>query len=242
MSIKNKTIIVTGASQGLGKTVSEKLAAQGATVILVARSESLLKDSVTELRGKGYSADYAVCDIREPDHIKKTVKEIITKYKNIDILINNAGVWTDNNLEKTRPELRQAAFKTNALGNIEFTYALLPLFQKNNSGHIFNVISTAGIGNIPAGDNTMWQTYGATKWAMTGFTQTLRQKLINTKIKVTGFYPGGFDSNLYENVGKDNPYAQPWMMRVDDIANILVFMLDQPNDVLIEQLVVTKVM
>ena len=174
------------------------------------------------------------------DDVKKTVNSIIDRFGTIDILINNAGIWTDENLEKEKPEMRKKALLTNALGNIQFTYEVLPHFQKINKGYIFNVISTAGIGDIPSGDNTMWKTYGASKWAMTGFTKALRDSLKETKIKVTGFHPGGFDSGLYESAGRTNPHSQPWMMRAADLADIVVFALTRPEDMMMERIIVSK--
>src|SRR5207302_2027127 len=100
--------------------------------------------------------------------------------------------------------------------------------------------STSGIEDTTARDNQYWQTYGATKWAMTGFTNALRDSLQKKNIKVTGFFPGGFDSNLYENAGRPDAHNQPWMMTTEDIADIIQFVLTRPSDVLIEKIVVTK--
>lgn len=236
MKLKNKVVVITGSSQGLGESLSYKLAKEGASIALLARTESLLKKVKEKIVNDGGEAEYFMCDIRNLQQIKRAVKQIKDKFGKIDILVNNAGVWTDEELEKERPELRKNAFETNALGNINFTYELLPLLKKQGRGHILNVISTAGVG-----DNALWKTYGATKWAMVGFSKALRCSLKDTKIKVTLFLPGGFDSNLYENAGRPNPHNQPWMMKTDDVADIIVFALTQPNDVQIEQIIVSKI-
>lgn len=239
--LKNKVIIITGASSGLGEQIAYKVAALGGVVALVARSEEKLqkvKKRIIENKGQ---ADYFVCDIRREDNIKNTVKLIIERFGKIDILINNAGIWTDENLEQQKVDLRKNTLLTNVLGHIQFTYEILPFFQKQNNGYIFNVISTSGIGDIPSGDNSLWKTYGASKWAMTGFTKALRDSLKDTKIKVTGFHPGGFDSNLYENAGRQNPHNQPWMMKTEDVADIVIFALTRPDDVLMERIIVSKI-
>jgi len=242
MKLTNKTIIITGASQGLGESIAKKAAAEGAMALLIARTESLLQSVKKTITSAGGKAEQYVCDIRDGGQVNDTVSQILQQHQTIDILINNAGIWTDNNLETAQPERRKLAFETNVLGHIQFTDALLPAFKKQNTGHIFNVISTSGVGDIQAGDNTLWQTYGATKWAMTGYTKALKESLAQTKIKVTGFFPGGFDSNLYENANRENPHNQPWMMQTDDIADIAIFTLTRPEDVLIEKIVVTKIM
>lgn len=241
MKLQNKIIVITGASQGLGESLAYKVAKEGAQVLLIARSKDLLEKVAMNIKKEGGKADYFVCDIRNLDEVQKTVKIIFRKFQNIDILINNAGIWTDEELEKKRPDLRKLALEVNTLGHIQITKEFLPHFQINNRGYIFNVISSAGIGDSRAGDNSRWQTYGASKWAMTGFTKALKDSLAGTKIKVTGFHPGGFDSNLYENAKRTDAHKQPWMMKVDDVADVIVFALTRPDDVLIERIIVTKI-
>lgn len=235
MALKNKIIVITGASSGLGAVLAEKVAEEGAHVVLVSRNEDELKKIQEKTKGHIF-----VCDISDLEQVKKTIDEIIQKFGIVDILVNNAGIWTDNEMEQTHPERREEALKTNALGTIQFTETLLPHLQKQKIAHIFNIISTSGDVETPAGDNRYWRTYGATKWAMSGYTKSLRDALQGTKIKVSGFFPGGFDSNLYEHAQKENAHNQPWMMQTSDIADIIVFCLTRPSDVLIEKLVVTK--
>lgn len=194
--MKDKIIVITGASEGLGKVVATKLAAEGATITLVAHNEDKLNQAAEVL---GEDAHSYVCDVSSAEEIKQIVKQILGDLGRVDILINNAGIWTDEVIEKDNSDRRRKAFEVNTLGTIEFTKALEPTFREQNSGHILNVISTAGTSDTSAGDNTLWQSYGATKWALAGFTRALKDSLDDTKIKVTGFYPGGFDSNLYEN-------------------------------------------
>lgn len=238
--LKDKIVVVTGASSGLGEQIAYKIAEQGGKVALVARSETDLKKVRQSIIDKKGIAEYFVCDIQRLDEVKHTVSSIISQLGPIDILINNAGVWTDEELEKEKPEMRKQALLTNALGNIQFTYEVLPHFQKRNSGYIFNVISTSGVSDIPSGDNSMWKTYGASKWAMTGFTKALRDSLKDSKIKITGFHPGGFDSDLYETAGRANPHSQPWMMRSADLADIIIFALTRPDDMMMERIIVSK--
>lgn len=242
MKLKDKIIIITGSSQGLGKTTATKLAKEGANIALVARTKELLEQVKDEINNAGGKAEYFVCDIRELKQVQSTVKAIIDKYSHIDIVINNAGVWTDDELESEKPEMRQNAFHTNVIGHINFINEVLPILKKQNKGHIFNVISTAGASDIPAGDNTLWKTYGASKWAMVGFSKALSQSLRDTKVKVTQFMPGGFESNLYENANRPNPHNQPWMMKTEDVADFIVFALTRSDDVYVESMIVSKMM
>lgn len=240
MKLKDKIVVITGSNQGLGAMISKKIASEGARVILIARRENLLKSVQTEIVKNGGFADYFVCDIRNPKQVKDTVKSILQKYKEVDVLINNAGVWTDDELEKTRLELRENAFKTNVFGHINVTEELLPYLKRKDESVVFNVISTAGVSDIPSGNNTLWKSYGASKYGMVGYTQALRESLRDSSVKVVQYFPGGFESNLYENAGRDNPHNQPWMMKTEDVAEIILFALTRPKDVYIEKIVVSK--
>lgn len=240
MKLLNKIVVITGASQGLGEVLAKKVAAEGATAVLIARSTQKLRHIEQEIIKDGGNAKAFTCDIRNLDQVRKTIALILKTYKTIDILINNAGVWTDNKIEARLPEKRKEAFDINALGNIQITYEVLPVMREKNSGQILNVISTSGIEDTTARDNTHWQTYGATKWAMTGFTNALRDSLLDSNIKIIGFFPGGFESNLYENGGRTDSHKQAWMMKTEDIADIIVFSITRPDDVLLEKIVVTK--
>lgn len=239
MNLQDKVIVITGASQGLGKTLAQKVVKEGAKVALVARSEDKLQQLKEEL---GNNAEYFVCDIAKLAQVKETVSNILATFGTIDIVVNNAGVWTDNDIETTRPEKRDKAITTNVLGNVQFAEEVLPYFKEKNEGYFFNVISTSGDVMTPSGDNSYWRAYGATKWALTGYTKALRDSLTDTKIIVTGFFPGGIDTNLYENAGRPNPHNQVWMMKPEDVADVIVFCLTRPDDVQIESLTVTKKM
>ncbi len=237
--MKDKVVIITGASEGLGKTVASKLQEMGAKLALVSLDEEKLRLAADEI---GQNTKIYPCDITEPEQIKSVVKKILSDFGQIDVLVNNAGVWTDEEIEKSRPEQRRKVIETNALGNIEFTKSVEPIMLEQKNGHILNVISTSGNSDTSSGDNTLWQTYGASKWAMSGFTRALKDSLDGTGIKVTGFYPGGFESNLYENANRSSKdsHNQPWMMKTEDVADTLIFCLTRPEDALIEKLVITK--
>src|SRR3989344_3088665 len=239
MNLKDKVVLITGSNQGLGKALAKKLAERGSKVILIARRENLLKEVKDEIVKSGGVANYFVCDIRDGKEVKQTIKEVVNKYRNIDILVNNAGVWTDDELEQKKPESRKNAFETNVLGQIQVTEEVLPHLNKEES-LIFNTISTAGVPDLPSGNNLLWKSYGASKWGMVGYTQALRESLRETNTQVIQYFPGGFESNLYENAGRENPHNQPWMMNTEDVVDIILFALTRPKDVYIEKIVVSK--
>lgn len=235
--MKDKTVVITGASEGLGRSVATKLAQEGSSVILVAQNQEKL-DEVVGLIGE--KARAYVCDVSSAQQVRETANKILADVKKVDVLINCAGIWTDEELEKTDPDRRKKVLEVNTLGTIEFTKAFEPAFRKQNSGHFLNVISTSGNFDTSSGDNSLWQTYGASKWALSGFTRAFKDSLSDTNIKVTGFYPGGFESNLYENANRPDAHNQPWMMKTDDVADALIFCLTRPADMMVEKLIITK--
>lgn len=236
----SKTVLITGASSGLGREMAIQLAEKNFQVLILARSGDKLDDLVKEIESSGGNAQAYVCDIRDSDQVKQTANQILKDHKSVDILVNNAGAWTDDNLQQKNPDLMNQALETNILGQVRVTEAFLPHFKQKNSGKIFNTISTSAVLGIPAGDNTIWKVYGASKWGIRGYTNALKESLRDTKIQVLQYFPGGFESDLYEAAGRDNPHNQPWMMRVEDVAEIAVFMLTRPDDIYLEQVVVSK--
>ena len=236
--VKDKVIIITGASQGLGKELSMQLTKLGGKVALVSRTEKDLKEVKETIISNRGVAEYFICDVTDREQINNTVQKIKEHFGNIDILINNAGIWTTDDFEEERPELIEQAFRVNSMGPIYFTKALLPILKANNKGHILNVVSKAGI-DIP--DNKDWPTYTATKWAITGYTKALTYALADTKIKVSAFYPGGFESNIFETAGEKEAHNQPWMMRTEDVANAIVYILNSPEDLYIKAIEVSNI-
>jgi len=234
-----KKAVVTGGSQGLGKGIARQLLKNGYKVIIVARREKLLRKAVDEL---GNMCKFEVCDIRDEVQVGKFAEKVKDKFGKLDLLVNNAGVWTDDSLELSDSAKRKAALETNVLGQIQVTESLLPLLKGKKVSRILNVLSTSGVLGIPAGDNRLWKSYGASKWGFNGYCYSLREDLRETNVQVLQFYPGGFDSNLYENAGRDNPHNQPWMMKVEDVADVAMFAVIRPDDVYMEQVVASKFM
>ena len=239
MNLNNKTIIITGASQGLGKELSLQVAKLGAKVALVSRTKTDLEKVKSEIIKQGGNAEVFVCDVTNQQQVNETTSLIKNHFGTIDILVNGAGIWTTDELESSRPELIEQTFKVNSVGPIYFIKAVLPIFKQKNSGQIINVISVAGLDRP---DNKDWPTYTASKWALTGYTKALVHLLADTKIKVGAFYPAGFESNIFENSGeKEETHNQPWMMRTEDVARSIVFMLDAPEDFQIKSVEISNI-
>lgn len=238
MDLIDKVIVITGASHGLGKELAIHLAEDGAKLALLARSKDELLHVRREVVDMGAQCESFVCDVTKLDQIQKTVNEIIKKFGSIDILVNNAGIWRGPKFQEEAPEEIEQIFAVNTLGPIFFTRTVLPHMLKNNKGQILNIVSISGI-ETPGKGGT-YSIYTSSKYALRGFTDSLEKELNDTKIKVMGFYPGGMDTNIIKAAGYKYKVDKNTVMNTKDVVKILSFMLKQPDDVIIDHLVVRK--
>jgi NADP-dependent 3-hydroxy acid dehydrogenase YdfG len=232
--LNDQVILVTGASTGLGKALALRLSQEKARIILNAHNADKLQAVAGEiLQNGGLCSCFAgdVTDITQNQHI---VEYVMEAYGKIDILINIAGIWHEGQTESHPKEKIMDMFKVNCVGVIYLTQELLPIMKKQHKGHIFNVVSIAGV--EPAAN---WGIYTATKYAVSGFTESLKLELAGSGIKVSGFYPGGMNTDLFTASGfpREN---EPWMMDKNDVAEIITFILKQPDDVAMDHVEVRK--
>jgi NAD(P)-dependent dehydrogenase (short-subunit alcohol dehydrogenase family) len=241
--LAGSVVLITGAGSGLGRHVAHQLAQLGCRLALVDADASAVTQLAEHLAAAGHDARGYRCDISELEEVAATLARIAHDFDgSLDILINNAGIWTDEEIEARDPSRRRTAFLVNALGPIQVTDAALPLLRAGApNAQILNVVSSSAASDTTANDNRRWSTYGATKAALAGFTTTLTAQLAPEAIKVSALFPGGFESDMYERAGSaDEHHDAVWMMRTEDIADIIVFVLTRPADVQIERVLVTK--
>lgn len=184
-----KVVIISGGSDGLGKTIAENLAPDHQVVIL-----ALNKEKMADL-AKAIGADFEVCDVSDYRQCQVAIANIIKKHKKIDCLINNAGIWIEGELDANDPDHIQKTMDVNTVGTIYLTKATIPQMKKQKSGYIINVISQAGLHA-----KALRTTYYASKWAIVGFTKCLMQEMAPYGIRVTGFYPGKMKTHLFDKV------------------------------------------
>ncbi len=229
--------MITGASFGLGKAIALKLAPEGASLALVARTETALQAVKQEATKLGATCQYYLCDVRDAAAVEETVARVLQDFGTIDILINNAGIYYEEPTPAMTVERIDAQFATNTMGTVYMTKFVLPTFIKSNSGQILNVVSIAGV--EASGE---WGIYAATKHAVTGFTGSLRKELAKTNIKVMAIYPEGIDTHIFQAAGYHQyKSGESWMMKPDDVAGIAIFMLKQPDDVVMGHVEIRKI-
>ena len=189
--MEEKVVLITGASSGIGHSTAEKLLEKGYTVYGAARSEEKLKYLSQHENG-----DYILMDITEAEMRKNCVQKILAAEKTIDILINNAGYGAYGAIEEVSLEEAKRQFEVNLFGLSELTKLIIPIMRENHSGKIINISSIAGKIWTPLGG---W--YHASKFALEGLSDCLRNELKEFGIDVILIEPGAIETNWAETAG-----------------------------------------
>jgi uncharacterized protein len=234
MDLTEKVVVITGASSGLGKALSMSLSREKTKLVLLSRSADKLQDVMAEIKKAGFNASCFACNITDYSQVLHAVDYIIEAYGGIDILINNAGIVYEATTENYPINTILELFDVNAIGAICMTQAVLPHLKKKNSGQIVNIISVAGV--KPSATSRI---YNATKYAVEGFTESLKMELAGTNIKVMGFYPGGMEANLFTTQPLDENDG-PFKLQKNAVADLITLMLKQPDGLIIDHIEVKK--
>lgn len=196
--LSGKTIVVTGASSGIGRSVAQEFARtspDNLKIILTARRIDTLKQVAADINkevGEGVKVLPVQLDVSKPAEIAQFVPNLPEEFRDIDILVNNAGLVKGvDKAPEIRPEDIQVMFDTNVTGLVHMTQTVLPIFKEKHggkdggSGDVIMIGSVAGREGYPGGS-----IYCATKAAVRTFTDALRRELINTRIRIMEVDPG----------------------------------------------------
>jgi NADP-dependent 3-hydroxy acid dehydrogenase YdfG len=181
-----KTVLITGASTGIGHATAKNFIKEGHRVYAFARRLELMDDLV-EMGGRAF-----FMDVREDQSVKEGVEKMIKAEGRVDVLVNNAGYAAYGSLEDLSIEKAKAQFETNIFGYVRLIQAVLPGMRAQKKGRIINVTSTAGKINLPI---VTW--YGASKFALEGLLDAFRNEVSGLGIKVVIIEPGFIDTDLY---------------------------------------------
>jgi short-subunit dehydrogenase len=185
MSFEKKIVLITGASTGIGRSLAIDFAKLGAVVIGCGRSKERLDQTLNEIRSANPSSTMIPCDVGNREQVQSMMAKVLEQFGRIDILINNAGIGMRKPFVETSLETVEEIMRTNYLGMIYCTHAVLPSMIARRSGHIVNISSVAGIAgflNIAA--------YCASKFAMNGFSESLYHEIKPHGIHVSVICPG----------------------------------------------------
>ena len=194
MNFKNKVVVITGASSGIGEAAAEQFAKKGANIVLVARRKDKLEEVERKLSKYSTKILVQVCDVSDKEQVKLMSEKVIETFSKIDVLVNNAGFVIYGKVEELSIEDIESQMKTNYFGTINCTKYFLPHFLKHNSGHMVNVASVGGSFGVPG-----IASYCATKYAMLGFSEGLHHELHGTNVGVTVVSPIMVRTNLFDH-------------------------------------------
>src|SRR5258707_6116872 len=182
--IKDKVVVITGASSGIGEATALLLAERGGKLVLGARRSDRLKALADRIAAAGGEAAYAQTDVKRRDDLSNLVKLACEQYGKLDVLVSNAGIAPISPLDELKVEDWEAMIDVNLKGFLYGIAAALPVFRRQGFGHFVNILSTAGLKIVP-----MQSVYAATKNAMRTISDGLRQEA-GKRLRVTGNSPG----------------------------------------------------
>jgi NADP-dependent 3-hydroxy acid dehydrogenase YdfG len=230
-TLRGKTVIISGASKGIGKVLAIQIAGHGAKVSLLARSGNELEDIRNTIRTNGGHCEVFAGDISDEIFVKNAVEETIKKFGTVDIAINNAGFGIFKNSEDITAEEWDSVFATNVKGTFLLSNAVIPVMKKKKSGHIINIASDVAK-RVFAGGSL----YCASKYAQDAYSMAIRKELRSFHIKVSVVYSGLVDSSFHANPqGHD---AHSWWLKNEDMADAIIYVANQPAHVVIDELMI----
>jgi short-subunit dehydrogenase/dienelactone hydrolase len=206
-ALQNKRAVITGAGSGIGRAISLALAAKGTHVYLLDIDESAASQVAALARDRGVEAIAARCDVAESGQISAAIRQMLDRWKAIDILVNGAGVAYYGPTDNMTAAQWDWLLKINLLAPIQFTRELLPTLLAQPEGHILNVCSIAGL--VAGGRSAAYQ---VSKFGLVGFTEALRSEYVRRGVGLTALCPGPVRTNLYRAAisGRpDRPVPEP---------------------------------
>ena len=218
--------VITGATQGIGKAVTEKLLQEGFSIAVCARTRENLNEVVREWQPKFPDREILslTADLSNVNEVKSFATSVMAKFNSVDILVNNAGLFFPGQLMEEPEGHLETLMATNLYSAYHLTRQLVPVMKQKQSGHIFNMCSVASLKAYPNGG-----AYSITKYALMGLSENLRYELRDDNIRVTSIIPGATWTRSWAASG----LPEERFMKAEDVANMLwaAYSLSQQADV-----------
>lgn len=239
--IKDKVIIITGASSGIGEATAKLLASKGAKVVLGARRADNLKRIADEITQHGGQAVYQELDVTQQSENGAIVKLARDTFGRVDVMFLNAGLMPNSPLSALKTDEWHQMVDVNVKGVLNGVAAVLPEFLARKSGHVIATSSVAGLKAYPGG-----AVYGGTKWFVRDFMEVLRMEsaMEGTNIRTATIYPAAIHTELLKTFTDKSSLEQmqgiydTYGISPDRIANVVAFAIDQPEDTTINEFTV----
>lgn len=238
--LSGKVALVTGASSGIGAATALALAQEGAAVALVARRQERLEDLARMIQDMGGRAAVIAADIAQPEQARAAVARSVAELGGLDILVNNAGLMLLGPVAGADPTDWHRMMDLNVLALMHLTQAALEPMKQRQSGHIINISSVSGRGASPTSAG-----YSATKWAVGGFSEGLRQEVRLDRIRVTVIEPGVVATELTDHIthqdtktSYESRISTMTPLEAEDIAAAVVYAATQPERVNVNEILI----
>ncbi|MBC7712558.1 MAG: SDR family NAD(P)-dependent oxidoreductase [Rhizobacter sp.] len=203
----DKKVLITGGASGIGRLMAEKLAKRGAVVIIVDINLEAAKATANEIKTSGGKAYAVYANLGDLESLKKCKAEISAMGLSVDVLINNAGVVFGGEFEKLSLDKHLLTYRINIDGMVAMTHLFFDQLRKGQDSNIVNIASASGLIGLPYGT-----TYSSSKWAVIGFSESLRLELTErkiTNIHVTTVCPSYISTGMF--AGVKAPLLLPWL-------------------------------
>ena len=220
-----KRYLITGASRGIGRAIAEKLAGPGCTLLLHGRDREALAQTLATVQAKGAEAVSLCYDLRDPNSMQQLVDEVGNLP--LDALINNAGIAVVKPLPEITLDEWQSTLALNVTAPFLLTQKLLPLLAAGST--IVNILSIAAKTGFPN-----WSAYCMSKFALEGFSQSVREELRPRGIRVLNIYPAATNTEIWNGVEGEWPREK--MLSAEEIGEVVAFALSRPAEVAVENI------
>lgn len=222
--------VITGASKGIGKAIAEIFVKNNFNVCVCARNEDSLKQLEEELKqiNNDVKVYYKTCDVSNKDEVKAFGEFVKQHFTKVDVLVNNAGVFLGGAMHLEADEQFENMMHTNVFSTYYMSKSILPLMIPNKKGYVFNICSIASFMAYPHGGS-----YSVSKFAMLGFSKSLREEMKPYNIKVSAVMPGATYTGSWDGVTIDENRLMP----TEDIAKMVFQAYSLSDRTVIEDIV-----
>jgi NADP-dependent 3-hydroxy acid dehydrogenase YdfG len=227
----NTTVLISGASKGIGRAIAMDLATLGCHVILVARDGFALKALSEEIQDLNGKASFVTADLRDTHSLENQLSDFLEQSPPVDVLINNAGIGYFKPIEEYSTEEFDGIFEVNVRGAFVLSKMVIPSMKHQRAGLIINIASDVSKRTIPNGS-----LYTASKYAMHALSESMRKELQPYNIRVTGIYPGLVDSSFAGSV-QGAPDKMKWI-KTSEIASVVRYVIQSPNHLIFDDITV----
>jgi len=239
--IKDKVVIITGASSGIGEATAKLLAAKGAKVVLGARREDNIRAIADSIQQAGGHAVYQALDVTKQEDNDRIVALAQAEFGRVDVIFLNAGLMPLSPLSALKTDDWHQMVDVNVKGVLNGVAAVLPAFLKQRAGHVIATSSVAGLKAYPGG-----AVYGGTKWFVRDFMEVLRMEsaMEGSNIRTATIYPAAINTELLTTISEKSTLEQmqgiydKFGIAPERIASVVAFAIDQPEDTTINEFTV----